>query len=111
MAKKIKSEPTKTKHIKGVSEDFIERKKKYEELKELRKMVKERKKIYKEEQRNKRERTALNKARREENELKHGGYEVIKNPEKIKKWKVKARKMIRNVPKEIFYSKYFNKEQ
>ncbi len=111
MAKKIKSEGTKTKHIKAVSEDFSERKKKYEELKELRKMVKDRKKVYNDEQRKKRERIAVNKARKQENELKHGGYEIIKNPEKIKKWKVKARKMIRNVPKEIFYSKYFNKEQ
>lgn len=111
MTKKVKSEVTKTKHIKAVSEDFNVRKKKYEELKELRKMVKERKIVYSQEQRKIRERTAQNKARKAENELKHGGYEIIKNPEKIKKWKVKARKMIRNVPKEIFYSKYFNKEQ
>jgi len=45
----------------------------------------------------------------EENEIKSGNYEVIKNPEKMKKWKVKARRMIRKIPKDIFYGKYFEK--
>ena len=28
----------------------------------------------------------------------------------MKKWKVKARRLIRKIPKDIFYNKYFNKD-
>lgn len=101
---------TKTKNCKGVSLDYKERKKQYNEMKELRQMLKERKAKHVEECRNKRRQIEENKLRKQANELKNGKFEVIKNEEKIKKWKVKARRLIRKVPKDIFYSKYFNKD-
>ena len=79
-------------------------------MKELRQMLKERKQAVVVEQKRKRKQQIENKKRKEENDIKSGNYEVIKNPEKMKKWKIKARRLIRKVPKDIFYSKYFNKE-
>lgn len=107
--KKLKNEISK-KHTKSVPEPFEDRKKAYDELKELRQSLKKRKQEFVDEAKKKRLVVTLNKKRKEENQLKSGTYDIIKNPEKIKKWKTKARQMIRNVPKEIFYSKYFNKE-
>lgn len=107
--KKLKKTITK-KHIKTESMDFNVRKKQYNEMKELRQMLKARKEKFIKEENDKRKKIEENKRRKEENQLKNGTYEIIKNPEKIKKWKVKARKQIRRVPKDIFYNKYFNKE-
>lgn len=107
---KIKAS-TEKKHIKSVPTDFEERKRAYNEMKELRSMLKERKEAHVADVRKKRKQIQENHKRKEENQLKSGTYQVIKNPEKIRKWKVKARKQLRQIPKDIFYSKYYNKEQ
>ena len=52
-----------------------------------------------------RERLAEKKRRKEINTLKSGGYEIIQNTQKIKKWKRKARKMLQKLPPELFYEK------
>ena len=52
-----------------------------------------------------RERIAEKKRRKEINMLKSGGYEIIQNTQKIKKWKRKARKMLQKLPPELFYEK------
>ena len=100
----------KTKRCKEDSLDYKERKKQYNEMKELRQMLKIRKEKYNEESKNKRRQIEENRLRKEANELKNGNYEIIKNDQKIKKWKAKARNLIRKVPKDIFYSKYFDKD-
>lgn len=107
---KFKSQQITTKHTKTVSEDFNVRKKKYEEMKELRSILKEKKTKFSEEQKRRRNQIEENRERKAQNELNHGSFQVIKNPEKIKKWKTKARGLIRNVPKDIFYKKFYNKE-
>ena len=100
----------KTKRCKDISLDYSDRKKQYNEMKELRQMLKVRKEKYNEDSRRQRKQIEENRLRKEANELKNGQYEIIKNVEKMKKWKVKARRLIRKVPKDIFYSKYFNKD-
>ena len=85
--------------------DFESRRKKYEELKQFRQELKQRKEDYAEKERAKRERIAEKKRRKEINILKSGGYEVIQNTQKIKKWKKKARKMLQKLPPELFYEK------
>ena len=66
---KVKSQDTNTKHIKAVSEDFTERKKKYQELKELRQMLRERKEDHIKVEVAKRKKQEENRIRREENEI------------------------------------------
>ena len=85
--------------------DFESRRKKYEELKQFRQELKQRKEDYAEKERAKRERIAEKKRRKEINMLRSGGYEVIQNTQKIKKWKKKARKMLQKLPPELFYEK------
>ncbi len=85
--------------------DFNERKKKYEELKKFRQELKEKKEAFIEKAKAERERIAEKKRRKEINMLKSGGYEVIQNTQKIKKWKKKARKMLQKLPPELFYEK------
>ena len=85
--------------------DFNTRKKEYEELKKLRQELKIKKEKFVEKAKAERERLADIKRRREINMLKSGGYEVIKNPQKIKKWKKNARKLLQKLPPEIFYEK------
>lgn len=92
---------------KAISEDFHERKAKYEELKDLRQILKSKKEEQTTQLIRERKRIEKKRSKKQENQLKSENYQVIKNPEKIKKWKTKARKLIRNVPKEIFYDKYF----
>jgi len=95
---------------KTVHEDFKLRKEKYNEMKELRNMLKKRREEKLKLIHRQRIQIAENRKRKEENELKAGNIEIIKNPEKMKKWKVKARRLIRKVPKDIFYGKYFNEK-
>ncbi len=113
-------DPVQKKRIKGVPSDYETRRKQYLELKELRQSLKERKAkkteavIYIFIRQIKSERKRINEARKrkELNDLKSGSYQIvkikfiynqIKNPEKIKKWKQKARKLLQRVPPEIFY--------
>ena len=86
-------------------QDFNARKKKYEELKKLRQQLKEKKEVFVEKTKAERERLAEKKRRKEINTLKSGGYEIIQNVQKIKKWKRKARKMLHKLPPELFYEK------
>ena len=86
-------------------QDFNARKKKYEELKKLRQQLKEKKEVFVEKTKAERERLAEKKRRKEINTLKSGGYEIIQNVQKIKKWKRKARKMLQKLPPELFYEK------
>lgn len=92
-----------TKRTKSVSEDYLTRKKKYEELKELRQMIKKKKEKTAAQLRSERQRLEDKKKRKEINMLKSGKYDIIKNPTKIKKWKRKARKLLQKLPPEIFY--------
>ena len=109
--KKDKSKDVqKSKRIHVVSEGYADRKKKYSEMKELRQMLKTRKEELVRKEKQRRSQKIENDKRKEENELKAGKFEIIKNPEKMKKWKLKARRMIRKIPKDIFYNKYFDKE-
>ena len=85
--------------------DFNTRRKHYEELKKLRQDLKEKKEAFIEKERAERERLAEKKRRKEINMLKSGGYEIIQNTQKIKKWKRKARKMLQKLPPELFYEK------
>ena len=85
--------------------DFNERKKKYDELKKLRQELKARKEEFIEKSKAERERLAEKKRRKEINMLKSGGYEIIQNTQKIKKWKRKALKMLQKLPPELFYEK------
>ena len=95
---------------KQAPEEFLWRRKQDQEKKELRDLLKIRKDAYAKQQARVRQQQADNKERKAENEVRSGTYETIKNPEKIKKWKVKARRLVRNIPKDIFYKKYFNRE-
>lgn len=109
--KKDKSKPQIIKkRIHSVSEEFNQRKQKYQEMKELRGLLKKRKQEVLQKQSQRKKQILENQKRREENELRSGSYDIIKNPEKMKKWKVKARRLIRKVPKDLFYNKFFNKE-
>lgn len=99
------------KRTRNINDNFNERKQKYQELKELRSMLKVRKAEVIKKQVQVRKQQEVNKQRKEENEMKSGNYQIIKNPEKIKKWKVKARNLIRKIPKDIFYGKYFKKDE
>ncbi len=111
MAKNQKeNKSNETKLRKTVHEDFKLRKEKYNEMKELRNMLKKRREEKLKLIQRQRIQIAENRKRKEENELKAGNIEIIKNPEKMKKWKVKARRLIRKVPKDIFYGKYFNEK-
>ena len=85
--------------------DFSARRKEYEELKKLRQELKEKKEAFAEKAKAERERLAEKKRRKEINMLKSGGYEIIQNTQKIKKWKKKARKMLQKLPPELFYEK------
>lgn len=98
----LKDKPT-AKRNKGVSQNYLDRKKNYEELKELRQVLKEKKNEAVERAQKERKRIENKKKRKEINMLKSGGYEIIKNPMKIKKWKKKARQMLQKLPPEIFY--------
>ena len=98
-------EKVKTKRTHDNYKDFNERKKKYEELKKLRQELKEKKEAFIEKAKAERERLAEKKRRKEINMLKSGGYEIIQNTQKIKKWKRKARKMLQKLPPELFYEK------
>ena len=95
----------KTKRTHDNYQDFNARKKKYEELKQLRQQLKEKKEVFVEKTKAERERLAEKKRRKEINTLKSGGYEIIQNVQKIKKWKRKARKMLQKLPPELFYEK------
>lgn len=110
MKKDKTKDAQKSKRIHDVSEGYVERKQKYAEMKELRQMLKSRKEELVKKEKQKRQQKFENDKRKEENEIKAGKFEIIKNPEKMRKWKVKARRLIRKVPKDIFYNKYFNKE-
>ena len=98
------------KTIKGISEEYSTRREREKEMRELRSMLKTRKNEILQRQRRQRIERIENEKRKEENRLKSETYDVIKNPEKIKKWKHKARKLIRKMPQDIFYNKYFNKD-
>lgn len=110
MKKDKTKEAQKSKRIHDVSEGYADRKKKYGELKELRQMLRTRKAELVRKEKQKRHQKFENDKRKEENELKAGKFEIIKNPEKMRKWKLKARRLIRKIPKDIFYNKYFDKE-
>lgn len=108
MAKNQKASKTnETKLRKTVQEDFKVRKEKYNEMKELRNILKKRREEKLKLLQRQRIQMEENRKRKEENELRAGNIEIIKNPEKMKKWKVKARRLIRKIPKDIFYGKYF----
>ena len=94
-----------TKRTHGNYKDFNTRKKDYEQLKKLRQELKEKKEAFIEKAKAERERIAEKKRRKEINMLKSGGYEVIKNPQKIKKWKKKALRNLQKLPPELFYEK------
>ena len=85
--------------------DFNTRRKAYEELKKMRQELKQKKEKFVEKAKAERERLAEKKRRKEINMLKSGGYEVIKNPQKIKKWKKKALRNLQKLPPELFYEK------
>ena len=85
--------------------DFSTRRKEYEELKKMRQELKAKKEKFVEKAKAERERLAEKKRRKEINMLKSGGYEVIQNTQKIKKWKRKALKMLQKLPPELFYEK------
>ena len=63
------------------------RRKAYEELKKMRQELKQKKEKFVEKAKAERERIAEKKRRKEINMLKSGGYEIIKNTQKLKKWK------------------------
>lgn len=96
-------EPVTQKRIKSIPEDYAERRKKYEELKQLRQIMKEKKKKTVQNLINQRKSIEEKKRRKEINMIKSGGYDIIKNTMKIKKWKKKARAMLQKLPPEIFY--------
>ena len=85
--------------------DFETRKKEYEELKKMRQELKIKKEQFVEKAKMERERLAERKRRKEINMLKSGGYEVIQNTQKLKKWKKKALKALQRLPPELFYEK------
>ena len=96
-------DPVTSKRIKSVSEDYETRKKRYDELKELRQQLKDKKAKTAKQLEAERKRLEEKKKRKEINMLKSGKYEIIKNPTKIKKWKKKARLLLQKLPPEIFY--------
>ena len=98
--------PVSKKRLHDDGSDFSKRKQQYEKLKELRQELKERKAKIGEKLRKERERLEEKKRRKEINTMKSGGYEIIQNPQKIKKWKKKARNMIQRLPPELFYEKF-----
>ena len=100
-------EIVKNKRTHLIKSDFESRKKDYEELKNLRQILKEKKEIAIKKAKHAREQKEENKKRKELNMLKSGKYEIIKNPEKIKKWKKKARKLLQKLPLELFYEKNY----
>ena len=85
--------------------DFETRKKEYEELKKMRQELKIKKEQFVEKAKMERERLAERKRRKEINMLKSGGYEVIQNTQKLKKWQRKALKKLQKLPPELFYEK------
>ena len=85
--------------------DFKTRREEYEKLKKLRQELKEKKEAFVEKTKAERERIAEKKRRKEINMLKSGGYEIIQNTQKIKRWKKKALKMLQKIPPELFYEK------
>ena len=85
--------------------DFNERKKHYDKLKELRQVLKDKKQKADEKAKAERERLEEKKRRKQINTLKSGGYEIIQNTQKIRKWKKKARHMLQKLPPELFYEK------
>lgn len=87
----------------AVSESYAQRREKYEELKKLRQMMKEKKNKAVVNFINQRKQIEERKRRKEINTIKSGGYEIIKNTTKIKKWKKKARAQLQKLPPEIFY--------
>ena len=100
----IKSKVT-TKRTHDNYRDFNTRKKAYEELKKMRQELKVKKEQFIEKEKAERERRAEKKRRKEISMLKSGGYEIIQNPQKIKKWKRKALKTLQKLPPELFYEK------
>ena len=95
----------KTKRTHDNYKDFNARRKAYEELKKMRQELKQKKEKYVEKVKTERERLAERKRRKEINMLKSGGYEVIQNTQKLKKWKKKALKTLQRLPPELFYEK------
>ena len=85
--------------------DYNSRRKAYEELKKMRQELKEKKEKFVEKAKAERERIAEKKRRKEINMLKSGGYEIIKNTQKLKKWKKNALKTLQKLPPELFYEK------
>jgi hypothetical protein len=73
------NEPVETKRIKGIPANFENRKKKYEELKELRQKLKQKKLNNIQKARKERERLKEKKKRKELNDLKSGSYEIVIN--------------------------------
>ena len=98
-------EKVKTKRTHDNYKDFNARRKAYEELKKMRQELKQKKEKYVEKVKAERERLAEKKRRKEINMLKSGGYELIKNTQKMKKWQRKAWKKIQKLPPELFYEK------
>ena len=92
-----------TKRIHDNYKDFNARRKANEELKKMRQELNQKK--YVEKVKAERKRLAEKKRRKEINMLKSGGYEVIKNTQKMKKWQRKAWKKIQKLPPELFYEK------
>ena len=95
----------KTKRTHDNYKDFNARRKAYEELKKMRQDLKQKKEKYVEKVKAERERLAERKRRKEINMLKSGGYEVIQNTQKLKKWQRKALKKLQKLPPELFYEK------
>ena len=70
-------ESVESKRIKGIPTNFENRKKKYEELKDLRQKLKQKKMANIEKERKERERLKEKKKRKEMNDLKSGSYEIV----------------------------------
>ena len=85
--------------------DYNTRRKAYEELKKMRQVLKQKKEKFVEKAKAERERLAEKKRRKEINMIKSGGYEIIKNTQKLKKWKKNALKTLQKLPPELFYEK------
>ena len=74
-------------------------------MKQFRQELKEKKEAFVKKVKAERERVVEKKRKKEINMLKSGGYEIIQNTQKLKKWKKKARKMLQKLPSELFYEK------
>lgn len=70
-------EPVKSKRVKAISSNFENRRKKYEELKDLRQKLKQYKRKNIDKVRKERERLKEKKKRKELNDLKSGKFEIV----------------------------------